>query len=205
MSTHPKTFLTPEQYLAIERKAEYKSEYFRGEMFAMSGAQREHILVAGNLYAALHQQLRSHPCEVYNSDMRVRVSATGLYTYPDVTVVCAAPQFLDAQVDTLLNPTLIVEVLSPSTEAYDRGRKFDHYRSIESLQEYLLVASDRAHADLYTRQPDGRWILTSAEGPEGTLTLGSIDCRLNLADIYEKIELTAERPPEVRYLGESPV
>jgi Uma2 family endonuclease len=121
--------------------------------------------------------------------MRARVSATGLYTYPDVVVVCGEPQFLDERRDTLLNPSLLIEVLSASTEAYDRGRKFEHYRSIESLREYLLVASDRVHADLYTRQPDGRWLLTSAGRLEDSLELQSIGCRLALADLYEKVDL----------------
>jgi Uma2 family endonuclease len=190
MSTQPKTFLTPEQYLEIERAAERKSEYYDGEMFAMAGAKEAHNLVVSNLVARLHQQLRSRPCRVYPSDMRVRVRATGLYTYPDVTAVCGEPRFLDDQRDTLLNPTLLVEVLSPSTEAYDRGRKFEQYKSIESLREYLLVASDRMHADLCTRQADGRWLLTSAGGMDESLTLESVGAQLTIADLYEKVELT---------------
>src|SRR4051812_40698878 len=138
MSTQPKPHLTPEQYLEIERAAEYKSEYFDGEMFAMSGAREAHNVVAMNIGAELREQLRQKPCRVYPSDMRVRVSSTGLYTYPDVVAVCDKPQFADEVTDTLLNPVLVVEVLSPSTEAYDRGRKFDHYKTIESLREYLL-------------------------------------------------------------------
>jgi len=188
MSTQSKPFLTPEQYLEIERKAEYKSEYFEGEMFAMAGAKEAHNLIVANLIREIGQQLRSRPCVVYPSDMRVRVSPVGLYTYPDITVVCGERQFLDDQRDTLLNPDMIVEVLSPSTEAYDRGRKFALYRTLESLQEFLLVASDRIQADLYTRQPDGRWILTSAEGADGTLPLASVGCRIALADIYEKVD-----------------
>lgn len=191
MSSQPKTFLTPEQYLEIERKAEFKSEYFNGEMFAMAGARLAHNLLVGNLVTSLNLQLRSKACLVLPSDMRVRVSATNLYTYPDVIGICDEPQFLDDQTDTLLNPGLIVEVLSPSTEAYDRGRKFDHYKSIESLREYLLVASDRVHADLYTRQADGRWLLTSADKQEDSLTLESIGAKLIMADLYEKVELSA--------------
>lgn len=120
--------------------------------------------------------------------MRVHMPATGLYAYPDVVAVCGEPRFLDDQDDTLLNPGLIVEVLSPSTEACDRGRKFEHYKSIESLREYLLVASDRMHADLYTRQPDGRWLLTSADKLEDSLTLESVGAEVALADLYEKVE-----------------
>jgi Uma2 family endonuclease len=188
MSTQPKTLLTPEQYLEIERKADYKSEYFEGEMFAMAGAREAHNLIVVNLLAQIHAQLRSGPCRVYPSDMRVRVSATGLYTYPDIVVACEDPQFLDERRDTLLNPTLIVEVLSPSTEAYDRGRKFGHYRSIESLAEYLLVSSERAGAELFTRQTDRGWLLTAAGDLRDTLQLPATGCRLALADLYEKVE-----------------
>ncbi len=129
VSTDPKTSLTPEQYLEIERKAEFKSEYFNGEMFAMAGAKEAHTLLAMNVGFALHPQLRGRPCRIYSNDMRVRVSSTGLYTYPDVIEVCGERHFLDDQRDTLLNPNLIVEVLSPTTEAYDRGRKFEYLQS----------------------------------------------------------------------------
>jgi Uma2 family endonuclease len=189
VSTQANSFLTPEQYLEIDRKAERKSEYYNGEMFALAGAKRAHNLIVANLVARLNQLFRSRTCEVYPSDMRVRVTATSLYTFPDVIAVCGGPHFLDDQEDTLLNPGLIVEVLSPSTEAYDRGRKFDQYKSIESLREYLLVASDWVHADLYTRQADGRWMLTSADTLESALILESVGAQLTLADLYEKVEL----------------
>src|ERR1017187_4534726 len=191
MATHPKSYLTPEQYLEIERKAEFKSEYYQGEMFAMSGAREGHNLIVWNLAAELHRQLRKKPCRAYINDMRVRVNATGLYTYPDVTAVCGEPKFLDDTRDTLLNPSLIVEVLSPSTEAYDRGRKFEHYRSVESVSEYLLVSSERVSAELYTRQPDGRWLLTAAAHMEDSLDLQSVGVHLALADLYEKVDLAA--------------
>src|ERR1017187_4222773 len=174
MATLPKTYLTPEQYLEIERKAEFKSEYFHGEMFAMSGAREGHNLIVWNLSAELHRQLRAKPCRAYMNDMRVLVNATGLYTYPDVAAVCGEPQFLDENRDTLLNPSLIVEVLSPSTEAYDRGRKFEHYRSVESVSEYLLVSSERVSAELYSRQPDGRWLLTAAAPLADSFNLQSV-------------------------------
>jgi Uma2 family endonuclease len=189
MSTQPTTFLTPEQYLEIERAAEHKSEYFNGEMFAMAGAKEAHNLLVANVVAAIHRQFRTRPCRVYPSDMRVRIRATGLFTYPDVVALCGEPQFLDDQTDTLLNPALLVEVLSPSTEAYDRGRKFEHYKSIESLREYLMIASDRIHADLYTRQENGRWLLTSADRLEDSLSLESVGVQLAIADLYEKVEL----------------
>lgn len=186
MSTQPRTFLTPGQYLDIERK----SEYYNGEMFAMAGANVSHNLLVANLVAGLGKQLRSGPCWVYLCDMRVRVSAT-LYAYPDVMAVCGETRCLDNQRDTVLNPCLLVEVLSPSNEAYDRGRKFQQYKAIASLREYLLVASDRIHADLYTRQPDGRWLLTSAERMEDSLALESVGAQLTLSDLYEKVDLSA--------------
>jgi Uma2 family endonuclease len=192
MSTQP-NYLTPEQYLEIEEKAECRSEYYQGQMFAMAGARRAHNLVAGNTSYQLRYQLRNSQCEVYQSDMRVLVSATGLYTYPDVVVACA-PQFLNEQESTLVNPTLIVEVLSASTEAYDRGPKFKHDRTIESLREYLLVASECMDVELRRLQPDGEWILRSFDRIEDVIDLQSIGCRLALADLYEKVEF-GERGP----------
>ena len=190
----PKTLLTPEQYLAIEREAEYKSEYFQGEMLAMAVSDWVHNQLVVNLVAGFHNQFRSRPCDVYPSQMRVLVRATGLYTYPDVVVVCGERQFVDERRDILLNPSLLVEVLSPSTEAYDRGRKSEHYRSIESLREYLLVASDHVQAELYTRQPDGRWLLTAAGRLEDSLDLQSVGCRLALLDLYEKTDVPGFQP-----------
>ncbi|NUQ63920.1 MAG: Uma2 family endonuclease [Pirellulales bacterium] len=189
MTTVPKRYLTPEEYLSKERKAEYKSEYYRGEMFAMSGASREHNLIAGNVSREAGNQLRDRPCEVYQSDMRVKVSPTGLYTYPDVVIVCGEPQFEDAEVDTLINPSVIFEVLSESTEDYDRGKKFEHYRKISSLREYVLIAQDRCHVERFTRQPDNRWILWESEDPEAVLELPSICCELKLSDGYAKVKL----------------
>src|ERR1039457_4038988 len=194
MATQPKTYLTPEQYLEIERKAEYKSEYFQGEMFAMSGARYAHIGIVANAVASLHQQLRRGPCRPLSNDMRVRVTPTGLYTYPDVVVVCAEPQFLDNTFDTLLNPTVIVEVLSESTEAYDRGQKFAQYRSLESLKEYLLVSSLHVSVERYTRQPDGSWNYIAKASLEDSLDLQSVGCHLALADLYEKVEFTPPQP-----------
>ena len=193
MATHPKTLLTPEQYLEIERKAEFKSEYYQGEMFAMAGAKQAHNLIVLNLGAEIRQQLRKRPCRAFVNDMRVCVSATGMYTYPDLTALCGEPQFLDETQDTLLNPTLIVEVLSPSTEFYDRVRKFEHYRAAQSVGEYLVVSSERVSAELYTRQPDGSWLLTTADRMEDSLDLQSVGVHLALADLYEKVEFPA--PP----------
>lgn len=189
MSSQPKTYLTPEEYLAIERGAETKSEYFNGEMFAMVGASRKHNLIAGNIFGELRQQLKGRPCEAYTNDMRVRIPATGLYTYPDVTIVCGEPKFEDEFVDTLLNPSLIVEVLSASTASYDRIKKFGYYRTIESLAEYLLVAQDEYKVEQYVKQPDGRWLLADIRSLEGVVEMASIECRLSLADVYDKVSL----------------
>jgi len=194
VSTQAKTLLTPQQYLEIERKAPNKSEYWRGVMFAMAGASREHNVIVVNLVASLHEQLRGRRCEVYSSEMRVFIPRTGLYTYPDVIVVCGDRRFTDDHGDTLENPTFLAEILSPSTEGYDRGRKSEHYRTIESLREYLLVAQDRIHLDLYRRQPDGAWVLQEASRLQDTLDLPSIGCRVVVADIYERLELPASNP-----------
>jgi len=191
MASQPRTFLTPEQYLAIERAAEYKSEYYGGEMFAMSGARESHNLITVNLITELRRQLRQRACRLYTSDMRVRVSASGLYTYPDAAALCGEPQFLDDTRDTLLNPNLIAQVLSPSTEAYDRGRKFEHYRTIESLREYLLISTERVSAELFVRQADGRWLLSAATNMEDVLDLQSVGCRVALVDLYEDVDLSA--------------
>ena len=161
----------------------------------MAGANEAHNLVVANLVRELSKQLRNRPCRVYPSDMRVRIPATGLYTYPDAIAVCGEPKFRDEQRDTLLNPNLVVEVLSPSTEAYDRGRKFEHYQSIGSVSEYLLVSSDRVHVDLYTRQADGRFLLTSASDLEATLELESAGCRVTLSSLYEKVEFPPAGAP----------
>jgi len=189
MSSQPTTYLTPAQYLTIERKAEHKSEYIDGEMVAMTGASRNHNLIAFNLTREISSQLRGRPCEGYASDMRVRVPSTRLYTYPDVVVVCGDPQFEDEYVDTLLNPTVIIEVLSQSTELYDRGRKFGFYRSIESLAEYLLVAQEEYKVEQYVKQADGRWLLTDYRSLEDMIELPSIQCNLAMREIYDKVAL----------------
>jgi Uma2 family endonuclease len=163
----------------------------------MGGAREGHNLIVLNLAGELRQQLRKSPCRAYVNDMRVRVNATGMYTYPDAVVVCGEPQFLDETRDTLLNPSLIVEVLSPSTEFYDRVRKFEHYRSVRSVSEYLLVSSERVRAELYTRQSDSRWLLTTADHMEDSLDLQSVGAHLALADLYEKVDFTATPAPAV--------
>ncbi len=192
MSTQPAPSLSPSQYLEIERAAEYKSEYYAGEMFAMTGASRSHNLIVGNLIANLHHLLRDGPCEVYPSDMRVKVDKTGLYTYPDVVVACDKPEFEDANVDTLLNPTLLIEVLSDSTEKYDQGKKSRHYRRLESLQEYLLISQSEPRVEHYARQKDGHWIVTDAAGPEASVQLAATESDLLLSEVYARVEFSAK-------------
>lgn len=193
MSTAPMRRLTPAEYLAIERSAATKSEFHRGEMFAMSGASRNHVRIATNVQGLIWQHVRGKPCEVFNNDMRVKVNASGLYTYPDVSAVCGEPQFEDSHVDTLLNPLVIVEVLSPSTEDYDRGKKFELYRQLPSLREYLVVAQDRVFVEHHARQEDDSWLLTDHSDTARSLYLASIDCRLPLTDVYDKVEFAAPR------------
>ena len=182
--------LTPEEYLALERKAITKSEYLNGHIYAMAGASREHNLITGNIFGELRSQLRERPCEAYVNDMRLKISPTGLYTYPDVAVVCGEPRFEDIDLDTLLNPIVLVEVLSPSTEAYDRGEKFAHYRRLESLQEYILAAQDCVRVEHYLRQGE-QWLLTELSNLDDVLHLVSTSCDLFLHEIYTGVEFPA--------------
>ncbi|MEZ6060073.1 MAG: Uma2 family endonuclease [Planctomycetaceae bacterium] len=188
MSTARQThYLTPEEYLAMERASEIRHQYFDGEVFAMSGASRAHNLIVGNVSRAIGNQIVNRPCEVYQTDMRVKVSASGLYTYPDVAVVCGEPKFEDSFVDTLLSPLVLVEVLSASTEDYDRGRKFVQYRQIDSLQEYVLIAQDRQHVERWSRS-DGPWTLWETDSVDAVVELTSIDCRIDVSEIYAKVQ-----------------
>lgn len=187
MSTRPKRKLTPAEYLAIERAAETKSEYYEGEMFAMVGASREHNRIVVNLVRELSTQLLTRNCDVFNGDLRVKVPFLGLYTYPDVAVVCGDPVFEDAEVDTLLNPNVIVEVLSPSTEAYDRGKKFEFYRATQSLAEYVLVAQDRPHIETFSKGADGHWTLAEATGLDASLKIATINCIVPFAKVYHRV------------------
>ncbi len=195
MSTVPKPFLSPEQYLAIERAAETRSEYFRGEMFAMTGASRNHNRIAMNSSAEIHRQLKDRLCEVYQTDMRVKVSSTGLYTYPDIIVTCEHPEFEDSAVDTLLNPQVLIEVLSPSTESWDRGKKFGNYRQIASLREYVLITQDRMLVEKFARLPDGEWRLSEVSRPDDRLILDSVACSIKLSEIYARVEFDEPTKP----------
>jgi Uma2 family endonuclease len=191
MSSQPLTFITPEQYLAAERKAERKSEYINGEVFAMAGVSRHHDSIVANLIIRLGGQLQDGGCEVHTADLRVRVRPRGsyMYAYPDVSVVCDKPQFEDVHFDTLLNPKVLIEVLSPSTEPKDRGEKAALYRQLASLAEYLFIAQNRVHVEHYVRQPDGNWLLSERDKLEDTLELRSVGATLKLADIYHRVTL----------------
>lgn len=187
MSSHRKTLITAEEYLAAERESEIKHEYFAGEAFAMVGASRRHNLIAANVIRLLGNQLLDRPCNVYPSDMRVKVSATGKYTYPDVVVACEEELFDDAEKDTLLNPAVIIEILSDSTEAYDRGKKFEQYQYIESLAEYLLVAQEPQRVEQYVRQGGSEWRYSEYHRVDDIVKLGVIGCELVLKDVYAKV------------------
>ncbi len=187
MATIPKHYMTADEYLQKERTAEFRSEYFRGEMFAMAGASANHNLIVGNCIQALGQQLKKKPCRVYPSDLKLRIEATGLYTYPDLSVVCGEPQLDSDGVDVLLNPVVLVEVLSDSTEAYDRGKKFEHYRTIPSLMHYILVAQDRHSIDCFSRHTNGSWFLATCQALGEKLVFSAIDCELAIEDVYDKV------------------
>ncbi len=186
--SEPNRRLSPEEYLALERRSEVKHEFLDGEIFAMTGASLRHNDIVWNVASALHSQLRGRPCRASIGDLRLRVDATGLYTYPDIVVVCGEPRLVaDAELDTLLNPTLIVEVLSPSTEAYDRGKKFAHYRTIESLAEVVFISQEQVEVERYSRRPEGGWLLLEANRLEDRLPLPAIGCELPLAAVYERV------------------
>jgi len=179
---------TAEEYLAQERAASFKSELIDGRIVAMAGASRAHNVVAFNILGELRPQLKGRRCEAYGSDMRVEIAAAGLYTYPDASVVCGQPRFGDAHGDTLQNPTVIFEILSPTTEAYDRGEKFARYRRLDSLEAYVLVSQAEMRVEWYTRQPgSGTWLYNAVEGGEATVALASIGCTIALREVYDKV------------------
>lgn len=194
MTTHAHARLTPEEYLRIERAAEWKSEYVDGEIFAMSGASPRHVLITLNLAAELRNALRETPCAAYSADLRVATDRHRHYTYPDVVVACEPLQYVDEHRDTITNPILIAEVLSESTEKYDRGAKFERYRGIPTLAEYLLVAQDRVHVELYTRQPNAAWVLREWNDAGATIDLASLECSVAIAEIYAKVTFGDPNP-----------
>ncbi len=182
-----KTLLTPDEYLLKEREAEFKSEYRDGQIVAMPGASRQHNLISGNIFGEIYIQLRNRKCEVYVNDMRLKVSKSGLYTYPDVVVVCEEPRFEDDHIDTLLNPTVIIEVVSSSTEVYDRTNKFLSYQTLESVKEYILVSQKNVSVEQYIRQNDN-WDLNVFTSLDDLLQLSSIECKLAVKAMYAKVD-----------------
>jgi Uma2 family endonuclease len=185
-----KTFISPEEYLVMERVSPVKHEYFQGEIFQMAGTSEVHAAISSNINVSLGSQLKTRDCKTYQSDLRVYIPVTGLYTYPDVVVVCGRPDLTDHKyLDTLLNPTLIIEFLSRTTADYDRGPKFDHYRTIDSLTEYVLVWQDTKRAARYTKRDDDNWLLTDFIGESAEIELTSIGCSLLMEDIYNKVDL----------------
>ncbi len=178
-----KARLTPEEYLAIERAAEFKSEFYDGQMDAMSGASYEHSLINANLLANLGNQLRGGPCRALVNDLRTALTQ-GNYAYPDLVVVCGKPQFIDDQFDTVTNPSVIIEVLSPSTQKWDRGGKFAHYQRIATLQHYVLIGQDAPTVERRDRQTDGSWLATEIAWRDGVLTLDSIGAAVPLREVY---------------------
>jgi len=190
MSAQSQPRLTPEQYLELERAAlDVRSEYYNGRMYAMSGGTYPHAIVIANLARRLGNGLEKGPCVVTTSDMRLRVSKTGLYTYPDIVVVRDPPQYGDAERGTLLNPTLLLEVFSPSTEAYDGGFKSIQYRTLESLQEYALVSESEPLVEIFRRQLSGDWLFSVSAGMEAVCRFDSVNCTIAVKDIYDKVTL----------------
>jgi Uma2 family endonuclease len=188
VSTNPKKRITPQEYLEFERDAEVKSEYIDGEVFLRSGVSREHARIVLNIAAYLHAKFEGRSCEVYASELRTKVSQTGSYAYPDVVALCGEVRFEDEQLDTLVNPQLIVEVLSDSTESYDRGKKFAHYRTIDSLREYVLVSQTECRVERFSRQDDATWLYGENTDPNGAIELASVACRIPLARIYQRVD-----------------
>lgn len=201
MSALPLSYMTDAEYLAFERASEDKHEYWDGQVYLMSGASARHNLITANVIGSFHHRLRGKSCTVYPSDMRVFILATGLYTYPDALIVCGKPKFLDSEQDTLLNPVMIVEVLSKSTESYDPGDKFRNYRSIPTLQEYILIAQTGVHVEHYLRHADGQWLLTEYTEAGDTVNLPTIEGQLTVGELNDKVDF----PPRPKVLREQDV
>ena len=187
MTMLPQTLYTPQEYLALERASDERSELVNGQIYAMTGASFRHNLIVSNLVIGIGTQLRGGPCSVFANDLRVKVAETGMYTYPDVVGLCDRPELEDEHLDTLLNPSVIIEVLSGTTERYDRAEKFAHYR-IESLREYILVAQNQVRVERYVRHGD-HWLLSEISDPEGVLRIDGLGCDISLRDIYDRVEI----------------
>jgi Uma2 family endonuclease len=189
---------TPEQYLALERAAEERHEYLDGQIYLMSGGSPKHSTICVNIISELRVQLKGKSCQVFESNMKVGTEASGLFSYPDVSVVCGEPTFHDKHQDVLTNPTVIIEVLSPSTERFDRGKKFARYQRIDSFTDYVLIAQDEPRVEHFARQANGTWILTVATGLKSKINIASIACALKLAEVYDRIKFEEEQPVKKR-------
>jgi Uma2 family endonuclease len=187
MASVPNYYVTPEEYLTLERKAEFKSEYMDGVVYAFAGGSPRHNLIVANIITTLVTQLKGRPCRAYPSDLKVRTPNSKRFFYPDVSVVCGEDELADDAQDVILNPKLIVEVSSESTAAFDRGKKFLSYQQIDSLQEYVLVSQDDILVEAYVRQGNDKWLYTKVTGLDASLTLPSIECTLSLKDVYDKV------------------
>jgi Uma2 family endonuclease len=186
MASLPKVLLTPEEYLALEESSPFRSEYLDGQVYAMAGGSKNHARIIRNISGILYNQLRHGPCEAFTSDMRVGAGSR-MYTYPDVVIACESGRVIHQETDTLLDPVAVIEVLSPSTQAQDRGLKFERYRAIESLKEYLLVAQEEVLVEHFVRQPDGNWSRSIADKLEESVVLVSVGATLKLTEIYERV------------------
>ena len=198
MESPQERYCTVEEYLAFELASPEKHEYLDGRILPMQSGTRRHILIIGNMIGALHAQRRGRRCDVFSSQLLVRVDATGLHTHPDLSALCGEPELggIRDEIEVLLNPSVLVEVLSPGTEAYDRGEKFWHYRQIPSLREYVLVSQTWMHVELFGRAGAGApWTFSDARGPDGELALPSIGATLALRDVYERVDVSPTRPP----------
>lgn len=185
-------FYTPEEYLALEEQADSKSEYYQGEIFAVAGGSYNHNVIAGNLYAVLNRFFEKKPCTAFTNDMRLFIEQKNLYTYPDVMVICGRPVFVKNRTDTVTNPIFIVEVLSKSTQDYDRGFKFEAYRTIETFQDYILIAQDRVYIEYFHKIEDRRWVLTEFDTAADSLKIESIELEIPISRIYNKVDWFAE-------------
>lgn len=194
---------TPREYYELERKAEYKSDYYDGEIFAMSGGTSRHSVIILNIGGELRQRLKGKPCNPYESNLRLKVMATGLRTYPDVSVYCGPLERdeEDPYEETYINPTVVFEVLSKSTEGYDRGWKAENYRQIESLKAYVLVSQESPHVEIFERQPDRSWRLRETRGLDTILTISAIQVELPLAEIYDRVDFAVGERPEANPHG----
>ena len=189
MSTQKIKKLTPKEYLEIERNAEFKSEYYNGEMFALAGASYVHNKISSNIHVSLANQLKGKVCQVFQSDLKIMEQISGLFTYPDIVTICGKPEFYDEEKDVIVNPTVIMEVLSKSTETYDRGFKFELYRRIDTLKDYFMVSQEKVSIEYYSRNADNSWTLKEFNDINQSIEIKSIECILEIKDVYYNVDL----------------